>query len=60
MAAGKRPGSPNSTIEAMAYRQNNDKNQGNENTQNNQFDLHILEPHLSSHLSSLLPKILCL
>ena len=44
----------------MANRQNNDKNQGNDDTQNNQFYLHILEPHLPSHLSSLLPKILCL
>lgn len=61
MAAGKRPGSSKSiTLEALANRQNNDKNQGNDNTQNNQFDLHILEPHLSSHLGSLLPKVLCL
>lgn len=47
-----------STIETMANWQDNDKNQCNDDSQNNQFNLHILDPHLPSHLSSLLPEIL--
>lgn len=45
---------------AMAYRQNNDQNYDTNDTQNNQFHLHILEPHIPFHLGSLYPKILCL
>lgn len=49
-----------STFEAMANRQNDDKDQCDDDTQNNQFNLHILDPHLPSHLRPLLSEILCL
>ena len=48
------------TVEAMANRKNDYENQGNYNTQNNQLYFHVLHPHLSSQLGSLLPKTLCL
>ena len=44
----------------MAYRQDDDKDERNDDAQDNQLDLHVLQPHLSPHLGALLPEILCL
>lgn len=48
------------TFESTTGRQNNDKDQGNDDTKDNQLYFHVLQPHLSSHLGSLRPEILCL
>jgi len=48
------------TTEAMAHRKNNNENQCNYDSKNYELDLHVLIPHLSPQLGSLLPEILCL
>lgn len=48
------------TVESPANRKDDDENQGNDDCKNNEFDLHVLKPHLSSHLSSLCSEILSL
>ena len=50
----------NLTLKAVTDGQNNDENQGNDNTENDQFYFHILKPHLPPHFSSLCPEILSL
>ena len=45
---------------ATTYRHENEDNQGNNNAKNDQFHLHIFNPHLSFHLGALFSKILCL
>lgn len=48
------------TIEAATCRYDYNENQCNYNPKNYQLYLHILQPHLPSHLGALRPKILCL
>lgn len=50
----------NLTLKAMTDGQNNDENQGNDDTGNDQFYLHVMNPHLPFHFSSLRPEILSL
>lgn len=46
------------TVETPANREDDDEDQGNDDCKNNEFYLHVLKPHLSSHLSSLCSEIL--
>jgi hypothetical protein len=47
-------------IEVLANCQDNEEDQCNHDAENDELHLHILPPHLSSYLRSLLPEILCL
>lgn len=44
----------------MANREDYDEDQGNQYSQNNQLDLHILQPHFPPHFGPRTPKVLCL
>jgi hypothetical protein len=44
----------------MAHRQDDDEDQRDDDAQDDQLDLHVLEPHLSPHVGALLSEILCL
>jgi hypothetical protein len=44
----------------VAHRQDDDEDQRDDDAQDDQLDLHVLEPHLSPHVGALLSEILCL
>jgi len=54
------PGKLLPTVKAMANRQDDDKDQGDDDTKHDELDLHVLKPHLPPHRCSLLPEVLCL
>ena len=47
-------------LEAVAHRQDDDEDERDDDAQDDELDLHVLQPHLSPHLGALLPEILCL
>jgi len=47
-------------LETVAHRQDDDEDERDDDAQNDQLDLHVLQPHLPPHLGALLPEILCL
>ena len=47
-------------LEAVAHRQDDDEDERDDDAQNDQLDLHVLQPHLPPHPGALLPEILCL
>ena len=47
-------------LEAVAHRQDDDEDERDDDAQDDQLDLHVLQPHLPPHLGALLPEILCL
>ena len=49
-----------STIKAFANREDYDEDQGNQYSQYNQLNLHVLQPHFSPDLCPLTAKVLCL
>jgi len=49
-----------STIKAFANREDYDEDQGNQYSQYNQLNLHVLQPHFSPDLCPLTAEVLCL
>ena len=47
-------------FEAMAHRQADDEDERDDDAKDNELDLHVLKPHLSPNLCTLLSEILCL
>jgi hypothetical protein len=47
-------------FETMADREDNDQNKCDDYSQDDELDFHVLQPHLSPHICSLLSEILCL
>lgn len=51
---------PSTAFEAVANRQDDDEDECYDDAEHNELDLHVLKPHLSPHLGTLLSEILCL